>query len=70
MSVVNIKPRFIIKVETIVIGIVLRRRVTSMNELECRECNEPTSCDETAVAITCSDCVMERMLNGYSKESC
>ena len=41
-----------------------------MNELECKECNEPTSCDETAVAITCSDCVMERLLNSYSTECC
>ena len=41
-----------------------------MNELECKECNEPTSCDEAAVAITCSDCVMERMLNRYSSTEC
>ena len=56
--------------ETIVIGIVQKRRVIKMNELECKECNEPTSCDENAVAITCSDCVMERMLNSYSTECC
>ena len=40
-----------------------------MNELECKECNEPTSCDENASAITCSDCVMERMLRSYSDRS-
>jgi len=40
-----------------------------MNELECKECNEPTSCDENVVAITCSDCVMERMLRSYSDRS-
>ena len=34
-----------------------------MNELECKECNEPTSCDETAVAITCSGCVIEGALD-------
>ena len=40
-----------------------------MNELECKECNEPTSCDETAAVVTCSDCVMEIMLKGYSDRS-
>jgi len=41
-----------------------------MNELECKECNEPTSCDESVVAVTCSTCVMERMLKTYSTECC
>ena len=40
-----------------------------MNKLECKECNEPTSCDETAVAITCSDCVIEQLLKTYSDRS-
>ena len=55
--------------ETIVIGIVQKRRVSSMSELECKECNEPTSCDETAVAITCSGCVIEQLLKAYSDRS-
>ena len=55
--------------ETIVIGIVLKRRVIKMNELECKECNEPTSCDKTAVAITCSGCVIEQLLKTYSDRS-
>ena len=41
----------------------------SMIELECKECNEPTSCDESAAGVTCSDCVMEIMLKGYSDRS-
>ena len=40
-----------------------------MNELECKECSEPTSCDEYVAAVTCSDCVMEIMLKGYSDQS-
>ena len=40
-----------------------------MIELECKECNEPTSCDEDATAVTCSDCVMEVMLKSYSDRS-
>ena len=55
--------------ETIVIGIVQRRRVIKMSELECKECSEPTSCDETAVAITCSGCVIEQLLKTYSDRS-
>tara|TARA_Y100001963_G_C6561190_1_gene344388 strand:- start:89 stop:214 length:126 start_codon:yes stop_codon:yes gene_type:complete len=34
-----------------------------MNELNCKECNEPTSCSEDAVAVTCSDCVNESIYN-------
>jgi len=45
------------------------REEVRMNELECKECSEPTSCDENASAITCSDCVMERMLKSYSDRS-
>ena len=41
-----------------------------MSKIEFKECSEPTSCDETAVAITCSDCVIERMLKMYSTECC
>jgi len=55
--------------ETIVIGIVQKRRVIKMNKLECKECNEPTICDETAVAITCSGCVIEQLLKTYSDRS-
>ena len=40
-----------------------------MSKLECKECNEPTSCDETAVAITCSGCVIEQLLKAYSDRS-
>ena len=40
-----------------------------MNKLECKECNEPTICDETAVAITCSGCVIEQLLKTYSDRS-
>ena len=41
-----------------------------MNELECKKCGTMTNCSEEAVAITCSDCVMERMLNRYSSTEC
>ena len=30
----------------------------SMNELNCKKCDKPTTCDEEAVAITCSLCSM------------
>ena len=30
-----------------------------MKELNCKSCNKPTSCDEKAVAVTCSSCVNE-----------
>ena len=30
-----------------------------MNELDCKVCETPTECSEEAVAITCSDCVIE-----------
>ena len=29
-----------------------------MNELNCKKCDTPTTCDEEAVAITCSKCSM------------
>ena len=29
-----------------------------MNELNCKKCDKPTTCDEEAVAITCSMCSM------------
>jgi len=48
---------------------VQKRRVNSMSKLECKECSEPTSCDETAVAITCSGCVIEQLLKAYSDRS-
>ena len=46
-----------------------KEKENSMIELECKECNEPTSCDENTAAVTCSDCVMERMLRSYSDRS-
>ena len=45
--------------ETIVIGIVQKKEINNMNELNCKNCNNPTTCSEEAVAITCSDCVTE-----------
>ena len=30
-----------------------------MNELNCKMCDEPTTCSEDAVATTCSSCVNE-----------
>ena len=29
-----------------------------MNELNCKNCDTPTACDENAVAVTCSLCSM------------
>ena len=49
--------------------ILRKEKESKMNELECKECNEPTSCDENVAAVTCSDCVMERMLRSYSDRS-
>jgi len=34
-----------------------------MNELECKECGTLTECSEDAVSVTCSDCIMENILN-------
>ena len=45
--------------ETIVIGIVQKKEINNMNELDCKVCETPTECSEEAVAITCSDCVIE-----------
>ena len=49
--------------ETIVIGIVPRKEINNMNELNCKNCDNPTTCSEEAVAITCSDCVIELIYN-------
>ena len=45
--------------EIIVIGIAPRKEINNMNELNCKNCEKPTTCSEEAVAITCSDCVTE-----------
>ena len=37
-----------------------------MNELNCKSCNEPTSCSEEAVAVTCSDCTSVPTNEHYS----
>jgi hypothetical protein len=39
-----------------------------MNELNCRECETPTTCSEDATAVTCCNCVNEAInnLNGVS----
>ena len=42
----------------IVLGIVQKRRVNSMNYLNCKKCYMAVACDEEAVAITCSICSM------------
>ena len=34
-----------------------------MNELNCKNCETPTTCSEGAVAVTCSDCVVELIYN-------
>ena len=34
-----------------------------MNELECKNCDNLTTCSEEAVSITCSDCVIELIYN-------
>ena len=34
-----------------------------MNELNCKNCETPTTCSEVAVAVTCSDCVVELIYN-------
>ena len=34
-----------------------------MNELNCKNCETPTTCSEEAVSITCSDCVIELIYN-------
>ena len=34
-----------------------------MNELNCKVCETSTECSEEAVAITCSDCVIELIYN-------
>ena len=42
-----------------------------MNELNCKNCNNPTPCStEGAVAITCSDCVTDILnnINNVSEE--
>ena len=34
-----------------------------MNELNCKVCEEPTTCSEDAAAITCSSCVNNSISN-------
>ena len=34
------------------------KKENNMNELNCKKCDTPTTCDEEAVAITCSKCSM------------
>ena len=34
-----------------------------MNELNCKNCETPTTCSEDAVAVTCCDCVNESIFN-------
>jgi hypothetical protein len=63
MSVELTKPQLTITMETIVIGIVPRKEINNMNELNCKNCETPTACSEEAVAITCSDCVIELIYN-------
>ena len=47
-----------IKTKIIVLGIVLKRRINNMIKLKCKKCNVPTTCDEEAVKVTCSECSM------------
>ena len=44
----------------------LKEKENKMNELECKECNEPTKCSEEAVAVTCSDCTSVPTNENYS----
>ena len=37
---------------------MIKKENKSMNELNCKKCDTPTTCDEEAVAITCSMCSM------------
>ena len=41
----------------------------SMNELNCKVCENPTKCSEDAVAITCSLCIMAILLEKSCCES-
>ena len=40
-----------------------KEKENSMNELNCKKCNTPTTCDEEAVAITCSMCTMNNVFS-------
>ena len=40
-----------------------------MNELNCKNCDTPTSCSEDAVATTCSDCVIDLLFNVDNSEN-
>ena len=37
---------------------MIKKDKINMIELKCKKCNVPTTCDENAVKVTCSECSM------------